>query len=428
MPSRFYLPSTGAAPISPAFSSEWDLATDGDRLAAVTTRIGSAMTTKALDDGSGVSTSNRDRLARQYIYGPIVGNHTITGTIKGQVRCLSSSENFNLRSQLIVRAVAPNGSTFRGTLYAGDTTTLTGDPANEWPITTAANRYFPRGGSQSVTSVSVFDGDYLVFEFGARSHAAVNFTLGSMIFGDDSGTDLPEDETTTAANNPWIELSYNLLSTPASATVSSGTMTLTGQALTAGRVTGDATAVQGTMTLTGQDVVGRQAITAGMTKGDLTLAGQALSGASATATANVFTQATLTLEGQDAQASWDAPDSVILTRALLTLTGKALSAANAESVAEILTGTLTMTGQDVTGRSAVGAIANQGVITLTGQNVSAAAILAAIINQGSLTLTGRGVAISSEARTSTMGRAQITFTGSLVVVRQGFSFYQVHII
>lgn len=210
MASRIYLPSTGAAPISPAFSTEWDITGSADRIAAVSTRISSAMTAKAIANTTSAGNSDRDRLARQYIFGPIVGSHTITGTIKGQIRCNESATNMNLRSQIVVRAVAPNATTFRGTLYAGDLATLTGDPTSEWVLTTNTNRAFPRGGAQAITSTAVQDGDYLVIELGGRGHSTINFQLGDLVFGDDAGSDLPEDETTTTALNPWIELSYTL--------------------------------------------------------------------------------------------------------------------------------------------------------------------------------------------------------------------------
>ncbi len=47
-PTRFYLPSTGAAAVSPSFGGGWNVTTGGDRLACVVSRIGSAQTSKVL--------------------------------------------------------------------------------------------------------------------------------------------------------------------------------------------------------------------------------------------------------------------------------------------------------------------------------------------------------------------------------------------
>jgi hypothetical protein len=53
------------------------------------------------------------------------------------------------------------------------------------------------------------DGDRLVVEFGGGR--ALSWTGDFAIsFGDNSGTDLPEDDTTTAANNPWLEFSMTI--------------------------------------------------------------------------------------------------------------------------------------------------------------------------------------------------------------------------
>lgn len=154
------------------------------------------------------ATSNRDAVIGQFISEPLAAQ-TISGTVKGQIRAQENALSANLRSQCIIRVVQSDNTTIRGTLYAGDLTTLTGNPTPEW-ATTATNRPLPFGGSVALSSLAIQNGDRLVIEVGYRKHAAAS-TTGTLYFGDNSATDLAEDTTTTTANNPWIEFSQDLL-------------------------------------------------------------------------------------------------------------------------------------------------------------------------------------------------------------------------
>ena len=53
------------------------------------------------------------------------------------------------------------------------------------------------------SSVAVTAGDYLVIEAGFRSATGTSRNI-SISYGDDSGTDLAEDDTTTTANNQLL--------------------------------------------------------------------------------------------------------------------------------------------------------------------------------------------------------------------------------
>jgi hypothetical protein len=211
---RLYLPSTGAAAVSPAFDSGWEHATaTADRIAAVTTRISSSMTSKTATKSTS-SVADTDGIARQYVSDPLAAQ-TITGTLKGQVRAMESATSANMRSQIVVRVVSNDGSTERGVLYPGDLHThganANANPTNEFG-TSLANRRFPRSGfANTLTSVTTEDGDRLVIEIGFRHHlASSTATVGTFSFGDNSGTDLPENDTTTTANNPWVEFSNTI--------------------------------------------------------------------------------------------------------------------------------------------------------------------------------------------------------------------------
>src|SRR3954465_3147954 len=116
MSTLFYLPSTGAAPVSPAFggAGTWGLTTGADRIAMVTARINSAMTSKTATDNS--ATNNIDCLARQYVSAPIVGDQRIEGTLLGQIRVSESSASANAHVQIKVFVVSGDGTLVRGIL------------------------------------------------------------------------------------------------------------------------------------------------------------------------------------------------------------------------------------------------------------------------------------------------------------------------
>lgn len=234
MATRFYLPATGAAAVSPAFHAIWDRTSEADRLECVTTKIVSSNLTKTFEEPA---TSGQDSLCRQYVSKPLEGAQTISpsgsSNIRGQARAAENDAAINGRSQFVAYVVSNDGSTVRGVLWAGDA----GGTGEEW-ATTLTNRQFPRS-TEVMTEVSAQDGDRLVFELGIRVHAA---TTGadqySIRFGDGAGSDLPEDLTTTTDLDPWIELSDDLTFESGGASHSGATTsTYTVSRTTAGFVT-----------------------------------------------------------------------------------------------------------------------------------------------------------------------------------------------
>lgn len=195
--NRIYLPSTGAAAVSPAFGGGWGRTAEADRVAAVTTKISSSMTDKYVASPGGFTYAV---LGRQYVSGSLAAQ-TISGTVKSQVRAGDSDFEDHLR--LLIRVCSSDGSTFTGTLLA------LGDYGTGAVLTsTKKNRAFASSGT-ALTSLAVNAGDRLVLEYGVYTGTLANGS--NLNFGDNSGTDLPEDNTTTTANNPWIEFSQALI-------------------------------------------------------------------------------------------------------------------------------------------------------------------------------------------------------------------------
>jgi hypothetical protein len=151
-------------------------------------------------------TNPSDTCTSIYVSDPIAAG-AITGTIKGQALCLENAAANNICAQLLMKVVSNDGLTVRGTSFAHITTAQT----NEFTITTRTNRFLPRGGgSPSLTSVTALANDRIVFEIGIRQESTNVTSFGHIQFGDNSATDLTEDETATANDNPWIELSQTI--------------------------------------------------------------------------------------------------------------------------------------------------------------------------------------------------------------------------
>jgi hypothetical protein len=134
---------------------------------------------------------------------------TITGTVKGYALFSESDAAQDCRVQCEIRIISQAG-TVRGTLLAANTDAL----SSEF-VATPTNRRIPLlAATNTLTSVSAQEGDYLVVEIGHRTHVASGTSYTATVrWQDDPGsTDLPEDETDTDATKaPWLEFSQTLI-------------------------------------------------------------------------------------------------------------------------------------------------------------------------------------------------------------------------
>ncbi len=191
--TRFYLPNSGAAPsISPSVDAGWELTASAfARKISRTTKTG---TGPGGIGGNRTSTSDHDQILRQYVAGPLSAQTISAQTVKLQIQGYEASANANQFVAWSVKAVDSTGA-LRGQIVAlqRDGTEVT---------TTVTNR----GDSATSTSVTVQDGDYLVFElgFGGAPSDASSYNT-QLTFDDIAATDLPEDSSSTAAYSPWIE-------------------------------------------------------------------------------------------------------------------------------------------------------------------------------------------------------------------------------
>lgn len=208
MATRFYFSSVAVPVNQPGFAA-WTRTTEGVRRRMYTAKDGSAMTSFTAWANTGPA-ANGSALFLQFHSNPLAVGTVLatTDTVKCYARCLESGANDNINRQPICLKVY-NGTTLNSTPIAlghiGPNTT-------EWN-TSLRSKTFADGDTLAglggdYTSVV---GDYLVLEIGGQVDATGGTTCtGTISIGCDSATDLGENETDTAANNPWFEISTNL--------------------------------------------------------------------------------------------------------------------------------------------------------------------------------------------------------------------------
>jgi hypothetical protein len=150
------------------------------------------------------------QLIGQFVSAPLAVQ-TITGSIKGQFRCFSDSAG-NFRLAVAVRKCALDGSGVVS-LLAPTHTSDVGTPP-QFNGVSLQNRRLEEGSNDfavNLASTGLNAQDRLIIEIGYKDDDAGSADQGNINFGDNSGTDLAEDESTTTANNPWVELTHDLL-------------------------------------------------------------------------------------------------------------------------------------------------------------------------------------------------------------------------
>lgn len=214
MATRLYLSSTGTvAGVTPGFEA-WSRTTEGARRAMSPTKDGSAATSATIWANTS-PTANQTALCRQFISPPMIAGIAFdTGdTFKCQIRCKESATNDNInRTPICVKVVSEDGNTVRQVLKALG---AYGPNTTEWN-TSLRNKTLADGDALTASYTTVA-GDRLVIEVGGQVDATGGTSVtGTMSFGSDSATDLGENETDTAANNPWFEISRTLTFNPVS--------------------------------------------------------------------------------------------------------------------------------------------------------------------------------------------------------------------
>lgn len=253
MPTRLYLPVSGAPPVDPPVGTGWTIPSTGNP--PYRTTCGTAKTNTALTDYAVTGTTNvavQHVLCRQFVTPPLAAQ-TISGTLSGVVRGLESNAGLNATIAVCVRRV--NGTT--GT-HISDLIAVTASDATTTPPefgTAAATRRLQDAAEATaipITSTAVSAGDRLVIEIGFRKNNTTASRSCTLRFGDAAATDFALSDGLTTDLNPWVEFSGTVTFQQAS----SGSASVTGGGAVAATVAKGAGASAtvaggGTVTATG---------------------------------------------------------------------------------------------------------------------------------------------------------------------------------
>jgi hypothetical protein len=240
------------------------------------------------------------------------------------------------------------------------------------------------------TSIALADmvlshGDRLVFEFGFISSDISTSRQATIVFGDNSATDLAENMTTTTANNPWIEFDSTIDVAPHIGVLSQtlGALVLAATALAI--VGGTAVPTLGALSCAGAGAVQTSA-SASPVLGAATLA--------AVGAAKVVGVSGLTLGPVTVAGSGVLADAGALSATLGALSVSAVGALPVSASLSSTLGALSLAGAGTVVTISIGTlVATLGDLTVAGQgNVPIAALLAQSLGDVSLLATGEVMA------------------------------------
>lgn len=203
MATRFYLPATGAAAVSPTISAADWAHINALRLPLNSVKGASTIaTTTYAPDVADHLVAGRAHVA-QFVSDVLPAQIIPAQTVRIQVRVAEAVATNNLFLNWKIYAVSVDGSTVLGTLLAVK--------ADATEVGTALTN---RMDSATTTLFTASDNFRLVLEIGLggtpTASAGVDGHNGSMSFGESAATDMPEDDASTAALNPWLQFAQNL--------------------------------------------------------------------------------------------------------------------------------------------------------------------------------------------------------------------------
>ncbi len=213
MPTRFYLPSAGAAAVTVANDSWTTTTGSSSALAMVRKPIASAMGTIS---SNGAGAVGNTMLLRQWVSESMPYAQTISGKFKGVIRCIESSSSGNNTLAFSLRVCSSDGGTIRSGGIAISASDSTADPYEMGRTTATASVFYDSSENcfHTISSITASAGDRIVLELGWREGSTTTTRTGGIVNGDDSATDLPFMSINTNTDNPWIEFDADLFCKP----------------------------------------------------------------------------------------------------------------------------------------------------------------------------------------------------------------------
>lgn len=210
MPSRFYLPSTSTAAVSPTINTgDWTLHQNTVRREMDIAKLGSTLTQFDYIPDAADHLVDGEACAIQFVSKGLgaqtISAQTVTLVIQSQEPNAGCNQAMSWKLYVVNAA----GSSVVGTLvaYRRD---------NNEMLHVAGGGRVSRTDSTTCSSLAVSNGDRLVLEVGSgglpTAASAVQGHNPTFWFGDSSATDLPNsDSDTTTTKNPWLEFATDTL-------------------------------------------------------------------------------------------------------------------------------------------------------------------------------------------------------------------------
>ena len=206
MATRFYLPNSGAADVSPTANASFAITTGFDRVKLQHKNDSHASTTTLTDKTlSTVITTSQSYLNRMFVSEPMLPYRFTTQSIFSIVnRGLTSVTTVNGHLAYSLRIMSNDGLTSRGTLASNFA-------AATVYVASAATRIFGNGTTTvACTAVTMQSGDRLVFEIGVFCNAPTTAGTATQRFGNSATSDFALTNALITDLNTWFELSDNL--------------------------------------------------------------------------------------------------------------------------------------------------------------------------------------------------------------------------
>lgn len=206
--------STGdTGPLVPdSWSAGWNKTTGALARAANSFKSAPVATAQTVSLAASGTSGHYTALSR-FVLTRALAAQTISGNIKGQLYAQESAAGDNCTLAVAIKVVQADGAD-RGVLLAVTASDDTSATPPELETASATNRRMldaSESASIALSSLAVSGGDYLVIEAGVRQ-ASTSTGLQSMASRAEisTGTDAPEDDTTTLGRQHWIEFDSDL--------------------------------------------------------------------------------------------------------------------------------------------------------------------------------------------------------------------------
>lgn len=208
---RFYLPSSTAAPVTPAIDAAW-----GVTAGAASRKL---KTAPALSGTAGsVAVAETSATVVDVLTGQFVSDSDVfpPGPITGTFRMVckmreSGIGQADMYQQARIHIFDSTGTTLRGTIYSGQTTTsvsaVSGDPNQELQFTIGETRLLGNPTPIALTPGTTFQsGDRLVVEHGCKAcNVSATSRTCTTDYRDDNLADFAFTAGLVTNNLPWIE-------------------------------------------------------------------------------------------------------------------------------------------------------------------------------------------------------------------------------